>query len=73
MIKFAIRSMGVALILGSMLASASLAAAQEAPPPTAPPMATKMPGPEPGPRSAASDNLRQRSVVSKKRSRPRKQ
>lgn len=46
MIKFVIRSVGVALILGSMLASASLAVAQEAPPPTAPPMATKMPAPE---------------------------
>ena len=47
MIKFAIRSMGVALIVGSMLASASLAVAQEAPPPTAPPVATKMPPLEP--------------------------
>ena len=43
MIKFAIRTFGVALILGSMLAPASLAVAQEAPPPAAPPMATKTP------------------------------
>ena len=42
MFKIEIRSMGAALIVGSMLASASLAVAQEAPPPTAPPVATKM-------------------------------